>query len=132
MEARSFWEECAAQANQDRRSGSRLTLAIPIQVAGMNSRGELFSEETETINVSETGCRFSLRASEVLVGAVLALRITSRRVNEAAPGRTSFFRVQWCKRDNNGKILVGAMQLQQENIWDLVFPEAQKQAIPVT
>jgi hypothetical protein len=128
MENTTFWEECAAQANQDRRRQSRLTFAVPIQVAGINSLGELFCEETETTNVSQSGCQFNLGHSEVTPGSVVAIRILPRSSLCSPHSRTGFFRVQWCRREGNGRFTVGAMQLNQEGIWDLVFPNAEQQA----
>lgn len=127
METTAFWEECAAQANQDRRRRSRLTFAVPIHVAGMNSLGELFCEETETTNVSQTGCQFSLGTTEVTPGSVVAIRTQPRNATSEPHSRTGLFRVQWCRRESNGRYAVGAMQFNQEGIWELEFPNTEKQ-----
>lgn len=125
METTTFWEECAAQANQDRRRQSRLTFAVPIRVAGISSLGELFSEDTETTNVSQTGCQFSLGNTELTPGSVVAIRTQPRSSTPSPHSRAGLFRVQWCRRESNGRHAVGAMQLNQEGMWELEFPNTE-------
>jgi hypothetical protein len=59
------------QKETDRRSEHRISFQLPVVVSGENENGEIWREETKTINVSTRGVRFYLtnkvRADEQLL-----------------------------------------------------------------
>lgn len=114
------WEELSQEAMQDRRKCRRVPLAFPIEVMGFDPTGRLFSEMTSTSDISETGCRFLLK-TQVEPGAVVAIKLLSRRKDTFPPSKPLLFQIIWVAREADG-CTVGAAQLQGENLWPMAFP----------
>jgi hypothetical protein len=117
-----IWEELARQANQDRRKQQRVSLAVPIQVSGLDCHGRFFSERTTTENISESGCRFALRTTQLERGAVVVVHVVSRNQADTKPQKAAFFEVEWCHSQPDDTWYVGALKLQRESIWQMAFP----------
>lgn len=47
MATLNLWEEFSRQAGADRRKHPRITLAVPIQVSGLDQSGEFFTENND-------------------------------------------------------------------------------------
>lgn len=113
------WQELSHVAHQDRRSEKRLALVFPIEICGLDAANEFFSERSRTWDVSERGCRFTLR-SQVNEGTVLAIRVLHRD-SERPVSELVLFQVEWV-RPESGRWLVGASSLQDRAVWNLGFP----------
>jgi hypothetical protein len=120
------WEELSAAANNDRRREQRLRLAFPVEVVGFDSHGAIFSERTVTTDISATGCRLHLKRLPDR-NSVLAIRLNSRRDEEAFFDRPLLFEVMWLRREGDGWA-VGVAKLAAETperIWKVSFPSEQ-------
>jgi len=126
MKAETDWAELSAEANRDRRREKRITLVFQIEVSGFDRRGQFFSERTVTADVSESGCRFHLKA-EVEHGAVVAIKLVSRNINRLQPERPFLFKVARVTAESTGWTL-GAAKLQPESLWCIAFPPKKQQA----
>lgn len=115
------WEELSQEAQKDRRKGKRLPLTFPIAVSGFVKNGRMFGEATKTTDVSELGCRFTLK-TPVASGDIVAIKLLSRRDGATPATAPLLFRIVWVHRDGN-LWNVGAFKLQPENIWHVAFPE---------
>ena len=121
MATLNVWEEFSRQA-ADRRRHPRIKLAVPIQVSGLDQSGEFFTEKTTTANISETGCQFALRsAGHLSPGATLTVSIVPRDANAARISRPVLFEIAWVEPAEDGSQFVGAVKLQSEGIWELLF-----------
>jgi hypothetical protein len=67
-------QQSVSVVTQDRRRGSRATLAFPIEVSGFDRLGRFHTEHTTTSDVSLMGCSFHLNM-EVEKGLILALSV---------------------------------------------------------
>ena len=129
MNATTDWEILSKEASQDRRKEVRIPLVFPIEVAGFNRRGRFFSERTATADVSASGCRFRLR-TEVECGAVVAVKVVSRKSDRILPNRPLLFQIARVEQEEE-LWTVGAAKLEPENIWCVAFPAPQQPPTPV-
>jgi hypothetical protein len=125
MKPTTNWEELSNEASQDRRSERRILLSCPIEVSGFNNKGEFFTERTTTADISESGCRFQVKA-QVETGAILALKLISRHNSETLPKRPFLYEVARVTPERDGWTL-GVVKLQPESIWCVLFPGQDKQ-----
>jgi hypothetical protein len=97
----------------------RYSLQVSIEVCGFNLRGRFFTERSATSNVSDGGCKFSLR-TQIAPDAIVALRVVSG--NERAGQDTSpvLFQVVRVERDSN-QWVVGAIKLRSDALWPATF-----------
>ena len=91
------------------RSERRISVRLPLQVRGRDSRGVIFEEETSSENLCRGGAAFLTRF-EVAIGSDLEIRIpfshyASRR--SEADFRTSGRVVHVCEASSPGEHLVG-------------------------
>lgn len=93
----------------------RRAIQIPIEACGFDRRGRFFTERTETLNVSETGCKFHLR-TELACDAVLAVRVLNDTNDGTAPLRSVLFRIVRTE-PSAAEWNVAASQLQQDDPW---------------
>ena len=121
MESLTDWELLSREVQRDRRKGKRVPLAFPIEVSGFDPTARLFTERTKTTDISEMGCRFRMKA-EVSRGDVVAIKLLGRRDDDEPASKPLLFQVAWVRRDPEGWI-VGALKLQPEKIWRVVFPQ---------
>lgn len=121
MRAQVNWEELGIQANQDRRSESRLLLSIPIEVTGFGTDARFFQELTTTVDISESGCCFRLQ-HDVPRGAVVAIKVMLKEYAKDHFARPFLYQVARAVEGLNCW-LVGAAKLQPESIWLVAFPK---------
>ncbi len=120
MNVVSDWETLSKELNLDRRTGKRVNLKFPIEVSGFNHSGLLFAENTETNDVSEAGCRFSLEES-IDRGDVVAIKLLKRDRKDRVAARAELFQIVWRARE--GEIWsVGALKLRNDKFWEVSFP----------
>ena len=115
------WEELGIQANQDRRSESRLLLSIPIEVTGFGADARFFRELTTTVDISESGCCFGLQR-EVPRGGIVAIKVMLKEYAKDNFARPFLYQIARAVEDQK-RWLVGAAKLQPESIWLVAFPK---------
>ena len=115
------WEILSREVTRDRRKGKRVNLRFPIEVSGFNPQGVLFAENTETTDISESGCRFILEES-VVRGDVVAIKLRKRQGEDRDAARAELFQVIW--RAQDGELwVVGALKLRNDKFWEVSFPK---------
>lgn len=120
MRTQVNWEELGIQANQDRRSESRLPLSVPIEVTGFGTDARFFRELTTTIDISESCCFHLLR--EVPRGGIVAIKVMLKEHAKDNLTRPFLYQIARAVEDANCW-LVGAAKLQPESIWLVAFPK---------
>lgn len=114
------WEILSREVTRDRRKGKRVNLRFPIEVSGFNPQGVLFAENTETTDISESGCRFTLKEF-VVRGDVIAIKLRNRQGEDRDSAHAELFQVIW--RAQDGELwLVGALKLRNDKFWEVSFP----------
>jgi len=104
----------------DRRRGKRVVIAFPIEISGFDAAGRIFRECSVTSDVSEQGCKFDL-LRELKGGDVIAIQLVSPGKDRPKKSKPLLFEVAWVCPSMHGWTL-GALKLQPENIWNLIFP----------
>ncbi len=129
MRAQVNWEELGIEANQDRRSESRLPLSVPIEVTGFGTDARFFRELTTTIDISESGCCFRL-LREVPRGGIVAIKVMLKEYAKDNFARPFLYQIARAVEDQN-HWLVGAAKLQPESIWLVAFPKPANPKQPI-
>lgn len=125
MESTINWEELGIEANKDRRREARIPLAIPIEVTGFDSHGKFFCEATKTVDISESGCSFSLRR-DVERGGIVAIKVTIKERKKKTEQRPFLYQIARSTPEDSHWI-VGAAKLQPESVWFIAFPKTGEQ-----
>jgi hypothetical protein len=120
MNVVSDWEALSKEFNLDRRAGKRVNLKFPIEVSGFNRLGLLFAESTQTDDISESGCRFSLKES-VNRGDVIAVKLLNRKGEHRLAARAELFQIVW-RAQERGVWTIGALKLRTDKFWEVNFP----------
>ncbi|HEV2615966.1 MAG TPA: PilZ domain-containing protein [Candidatus Acidoferrales bacterium] len=121
MQSQVNWEDLGIQANQDRRRESRLPLSVPIEVTGFGADARFFRELTTTIDISESGCSFSLQCP-VPRGGIVAIKIMLKEYAKENFARPFLYQIARAIEET-GRWVVGAAKLQPESIWLVAFPK---------
>jgi hypothetical protein len=126
MHSSAEWGELGLQENRERRRESRFPIRVPIQVTGFGRDGRFFIEETRTVDVSESGCSFTLKRA-VERGGILAIKVRAGEgENVKSPlSKPLLYQVARAVDEENGWI-IGAAKLQPESIWNVAFPHARE------
>jgi hypothetical protein len=119
------WAELGIQEHRDRRRETRQPRRVPIEVTGFSQDGKFFVEETRTVDVSESGCSFTLKRS-VERGGILAIKVLVQEHAGAASGKPYLYQVARAVEERDGWV-VGAAKLQAESLWDIAFPDSGEQ-----
>ncbi len=104
----------------ERRREPREARSVPVEVSGYDVRGRFFTEQTTTLDVSESGCRFQLNA-ELEKNSAVSVRVIRRSHGFALPDPPVLFRVAWIKQTHPGWMVAGA-KLQPVHLWTVGFP----------
>jgi hypothetical protein len=125
MESTVNWEELGIEANKDRRREARIPLTIPIEVTGFDVDGKFFCETTKTVDISESGCSFSLkRAMER--GGIVAVKVIAKERKKKTEQRPFLYQI--ARSTAEGKQwIIGAAKLQPESVWIIAFPKTGEQ-----
>jgi len=78
------------ESGSERRIQRRVEAAVPIQIRGVDARGEQFEESTEALEVSRRGLSF-LTKRELPLFATVTVVIPGRGPARPAEGPTDFF-----------------------------------------
>ncbi|HTS11788.1 MAG TPA: PilZ domain-containing protein [Candidatus Limnocylindrales bacterium] len=108
----------------ERRSEPRFTRSLPIEVAGFDQVGHFFVERTSTLDVSSSGCKFTLRLP-LKEGSLIAVRMLAGRKGPAELMRTYLFRVAHSNRLGNSWT-VGVWKPQPSKPWYADFGGGQQ------
>ena len=103
-----------AEPHLHERREKRYDVAIEIEVTGIDKRGEVFSERTVTLNVSEWGCRFALSV-ELNTNDFVALRVLGAGGAKSSQVPSMFQIVRVVQED--GTWIVGAWKMEPRNVW---------------
>jgi hypothetical protein len=133
---RSFWQESCPQKHDhwetivpeekktsalhlvERRTEKRILVHVPVEVNGVNSAGQSLSEKTFIEDVSDLGCRFSLRGL-LHQGDTVTVRILGP-TGESLPGEESrYYEIIWVAPKKQG-VTVGAKLVQGEKLSKLI------------
>lgn len=117
------WEELGIEANQDRRREARVALAIPIEVTGFDLHGKFFTELTNTIDISESGCGFSLKRG-VERGGIVAIKVAMKDRKQRVQ-RPFLYQIARAIPDGS-RWMLGAAKLQPESMWSVAFPRTDR------
>jgi len=110
----------ALHSGRGARRSTRVSRAIPVVIAGVDSFRGPYQEEVSTIEVSCHGCRYESKY-EVLPEASVLLQLGTKTPN-AKPLSTRG-RVKWTKRPESGGLFQTAIELEQPgNIWGIDAP----------
>lgn len=110
----------AEQADQvkraEHRRGARLSVAVPVILAGKNAEGAKFREECRTLSINRTGA--TLETSHVIMpGAELLIKNPSLGMTVRARA------VRYTKRSTPGKLSLVAVELiDLKNVWGIQYP----------
>lgn len=97
------------------RNSQRLSVAIPVRIAGKDIQGKSFTEETRTSEVNRTGARVSLAHELEAESKVQVTLVGGKRVNEA--------RVVWSRPAENGGYWDTGLDLKDGvDFWGIQFP----------
>lgn len=121
MESTINWEELGIEANKDRRREARIPLAIPVEVTGFDIHGKFFCEATKTVDISESGCSFSLKR-DLERGGIVAIKVTIKERKKKTEQRPFLYQIARSTAEN-GQWIVGAAKLQPESVWFIAFPK---------
>ena len=93
----------------------RQYIALRIEVCAFDRYGRFFSEVTETSDLSESGCRCSLR-TEIAHDSVLAIRMLNDGKGGMQPSHSVLFRAVRMEKTSSGWA-VAAEKLQRCESW---------------
>lgn len=121
MESTVNWEELGIEANKDRRREARIPLAIPIEVTGFDIDGKFFCDATKTVDISESGCSFSLKRG-MERGGIVAVKVTAKNRKTKIEQRPFLYQIARSTAED-GHWIIGAAKLQPESVWFIAFPK---------
>jgi hypothetical protein len=119
-QALKYFDATANEPALDRRRAKRLFLNFPIEISGVDGKGEPFVERTKTEDISDTGCRLVTTIpfkSDDVVDIRLAPPPGTRLPVETAVK----FEIMWVQSTGTGWS-IGARQIQDGEIWKVSFP----------
>jgi hypothetical protein len=113
--AKTERREPTSAAIAERRYEPRVRLHLPIEVSGFDLRRRFFTERTLTLDVSNSGCRFSPHA-QVEDHSAIAVRVLLHNRGEETDLRPALFEVLRVERTGSGCTLA-AIKLQTGRVW---------------
>lgn len=93
----------------------RQYIPLRIEVCAFDRFGRFFTEATETADISESGCKCSLR-TEITNDSVLAIRVLNDRKRGIQPAHSILFRAVRIEKASGGWV-VGASKLRHSDNW---------------
>jgi hypothetical protein len=101
----------------DRRAYQRILLHSPIEITGVEASGLQFAERAQVENVSDTGCRFTMR-SDVHRGGILGVEPVGPDGEKLAEDYPRLFLIIWVKRKGD-RVTVGVGCLTKDELTDV-------------
>jgi hypothetical protein len=103
----------------ERRAYRRFSLHSHVEINGVDESGLQFTERVRVEDVSDLGCRFSIRGA-VHEGSILGVEPLGPEGEELLDEFPRLFIVIWVKR-KGGRLTVGARSLRAEELSDADF-----------
>jgi len=103
----------------DRRAYKRLFLHSQVEITGVDESGLQFAERARVEDVSDLGCRFSMRGA-VHEGSILGVEPLGPDGENLSDEFPRLFVVIWVKRNEN-RLVAGARSLREEELSDSSF-----------
>lgn len=107
----------------DRRSDKRLILRSLVAITGIDEAGRQFTEQSRLEDVSDEGCRFSIKR-KIERGAVLGIEPLGPSGEKCPDEYARFFVVVWVEY-RNGRFSAGTRCLVEGELSDENSPFAQ-------
>ena len=98
----------------ERRADARLIVNAPVEIAGTSNNECPFTERTVIENVSDVGCRFSMRGA-VQKGDTIAVRLLAQDGQSLLDEPAKLFEVMWVEF-RTSSLFVGARILSGEKL----------------
>lgn len=98
----------------NRRAEKRILVNVPVEVTEMNADGQPVTERTFIEDVSDLGCRFSMRRP-VRQGDTVAVRILGPNGSSLPDQEPRYYEIMWVAPKKQGAA-VGARVLQGEKL----------------
>lgn len=103
----------------ERRACRRISLHSHVEINGVDKSGLQFTERARVEDVSDLGCRFSIRGA-IHEGSILGVEPLGPEGEELLDEFPRMFIVIWVKRKGN-RLTVGARSLRAEELSDAGF-----------
>lgn len=103
----------------ERRAYKRLFLHSQVEITGVDESGLQFAERARVEDVSDLGCRLSIRGA-VHEGSILGVEPLGPEGENRSDEFPRLFVVIWVKRKGN-RLAVGARSLREEELSDSGF-----------
>jgi hypothetical protein len=103
----------------ERRAHSRFFLHSQVEITGVDESGLQFAERARVEDVSDLGCRFSIRGA-VHEGSILGVEPLGPEGDNLSDEFPRLFVVIWVKRKGN-RLAVGARSLREDELSDADF-----------
>ena len=100
----------------ERRAHSRFFLHSQVEITGVDESGLQFTERARVEDVSDLGCRFSIRGA-VHEGSILGVEPLGPEGENLSDEFPRLFVVIWVKRKGNC-LMVGARSLREDELSD--------------
>jgi len=112
----------------DRRAHKRILVDIPVEVTVVDAKGHLITEHSFIEDVSDFGCRFSVRAP-VHQGDTVALKLLGPHGIVLPDEEPRYYEIMWLAPKEHGATMGGRV-LQGEKLAHVKFPWAQSEEKP--
>jgi hypothetical protein len=98
----------------ERRSDARIVVNVPVEITEISDKGRQITERTFIEDVSDFGCRFSMRGT-VKKGDTIAVRLISQDGKTVSDEPAKLFEIMWVARKMSS-LVVGARILHGEKV----------------
>jgi hypothetical protein len=97
---------------RERRADARLLVNAPVEITKIDDKGRPIAERTFIVNVSDIGCRFSMRGA-VQKGDTVAIKLLAQDGRTQLDEPAKLFEVMWTSHGTSS-VMVGARFLRRE------------------
>jgi hypothetical protein len=104
----------------NRRADKRISVSVRVEIMALDGGGHPFTERTFIEDVSNFGCRFSMRGT-VQKGDTVSVKPLSPKGDSLTNEKGQLFEVMWVA-PNSHSMTVGARLLQGEKLANTKFP----------
>lgn len=101
-------------SQRERRTDSRIVVNVPVEITTIYHKGDAITERTFIEDVSDYGCRFTLRGA-IRKGDTVSVHLLDQDGNALMNEPARIFEVMWIARANS-VVVVGARSLGGEKL----------------
>ena len=98
----------------EHRADARIVVNVPVEITEISEKGRQITERTFIEDVSDFGCRFSMRGT-VKKGDTIAVRLVSQDGKTVLDEPAKLFEIMWVARKTSS-LVVGARILRGEKV----------------